>query len=277
MKRAPVITSLCVCLLCHALAGAQSLDSKFIDVEVKKKKKHFEVYVENLMPFDVTVTLDMTLSNMVSSDSLPYTGTMRGKERRQVLSLQSKDRRKAGSYRSQYFYTIGNMQAEHDSTYVYQLPYKIGATFPVLQSYNDMMTHDAPSRYAIDFGMPGGSHVCAAREGVVVGLFEDSDEGGPNESFNKKSNYVLVRHDDLTIASYHHLQKDGVMVRIGEEVEKGQVLAYSGATGFTFGPHLHFEVFKALDGKHTASFPLKFQTRQGILNEPLVNKSYRAD
>ncbi len=255
---------------------AQSLASMFIEVAIKEKNREYAVFITNLMPFDVTVTLDMTLRNLTASDSLPFVDTLRGKEKRKVLELRVGERNRSGSYQSRYNYTIGNRYAEHDTNYVYRLPYRTGSAYPVEQSYGGIVSHNENSVYAIDFGMSVGTEVCAAREGVVVGLYEKSDKGGPNEAFNKTSNYVLIRHEDLTLAGYYHLQKDGVLVRLGQKVERGEVIAYSGQTGFVFGPHLHLEVFKALDGKTAQSFPLKFQTPDGVITEPVRGKSYVA-
>jgi len=256
--------------------AAQSLASDFIKIEVKRKKREFEVYLKNLMPFDVTVTLDMSLRHLVATDSLPFTDTFKGKEKRKILNLLMPRGNESGSYQSRYNYTIGNRYAEHDTNYVYQLPYQIGHAYPVVQSYRGVVSHDENSIYAIDFGMAVGTEVCAAREGVVVGLYQKSDRGGPNESFNKSANYVLIRHADLTFGGYYHLQKDGVLVRLGQKVERGDIIAHSGQTGYVFGPHLHFEVFKAVDGKRTQSFPIKFETQSGIIREPLSGKSYVA-
>ena len=256
--------------------AAQSLASDFIKIEVKRKKKKFDVYLKNLMPFDVTVTLDMSLRNLVASDSLPFTDTFKGKEKRKILQLVMTHGNDSGSYQSQYNYTIGNRYAEHDTNYVYQLPYRIGHAYPVVQSYRGVVSHDENSIYAIDFGMAVGTEVCAAREGVVVGLYEKSDRGGPNEKFNKSANYILIRHKDLTFGGYYHLQRNGVLVRLGQKVKRGDVIAHSGQTGYVFGPHLHFEVFKAVDGKSTQSFPVKFETKRGVIREPIPGQSYVA-
>ncbi|MFQ5652722.1 MAG: M23 family metallopeptidase [bacterium] len=255
---------------------AQPLFEDFVKLHVVEGTNTFDVYLENLMFFDVTVTLEMTLTNLAASDSLPLTTTLRGKERKKALALKIQDRKKDGAYRSRYFFIMGNRYADHDTSYVYQLPYRIGSSHEVAQGYFGKYSHDESSHYAVDFVMPEGTPVCAAREGVVVGLYKASNTGGPHDKYLQHLNYVFVRHSDATIGAYNHLHKDGVLVRIGEKVERGQVIAYSGSTGFSFAPHLHFEVYKAVDGKRTQSFPLKFATREGVVRVPIEGKAYIA-
>jgi len=78
--------------------------------------------------------------------------------------------------------------------------------------------------------------------------------------FDPYNNYVMIRHDDGTLGHYCHLQKDGICVEPGQRVNAGQVIAHSGNTGFSSGPHLHFCVFKTKDGKERVSIPIKFKT-----------------
>ncbi len=59
---------------------------------------------------------------------------------------------------------------------------------------------------------------------------------------------------------YWHLQKDGVLVNIGDTVKQGQLIGYSGNTGYTAFPHLHFQVYDAT-GKNIAT---RFETKKGI-------------
>lgn len=90
--------------------------------------------------------------------------------------------------------------------------------------------------------MPEGEKVCAARSGQVVELKKDSDKGGFDKKFLNDCNFVRIEHGDGTVAMYGHLQKDGVLVALGDLVFAGQPIGLSGHTGFASGPHLHFEV-----------------------------------
>ena len=83
--------------------------------------------------------------------------------------------------------------------------------------------------------MPVGTPVHAAREGVVA-LAEDShDVGCAREECGQLANFVVVLHSDGTTGEYFHLQHGSEQVRIGERVARGELLAFSGNTGYTHG------------------------------------------
>ena len=106
-----------------------------------------------------------------------------------------------------------------------------------------------------------GTPVLACREGTVVATESEYDAGGPSRYFRNRVNKVVVKQSDGTLAEYDHLRFHGVAVQVGEHVESGSLLGYSGATGFVSGPHLHFMVYKALDGHQRQSFPTKFSVK----------------
>ncbi len=76
----------------------------------------------------------------------------------------------------------------------------------------------------------------AANDGRVA-------EAGPNSG--GYGIWVVLDHGNGVQSVYGHLSR--VVVRTGEMVHKGQLIAYSGATGRVTGPHLHYEV--RVDGK----------------------------
>lgn len=276
-KRSPsTLFILASLLLMPKPADSQPLSSEFMQVEVVNAGDAYDVFAANLVHSDITFTLEMELTNLKASRPLPFIGTIQGKQREKILRLELVNKKKGGGYEFNYFYRIGNLNAEHDTAYLYQLPYEVGASHRVTQGYFGKFSHDEGSHYAVDFGMRVGTKICAARAGIVVGLYENFDLGGPNDKYLKLSNYVLIRHADLTIGAYYHLKKNGVLVRIGEKIARGQVIAYSGNTGFSFAPHLHFEVLKAVSGTESQSFPPKFMTQAGIITEPIQGKSYIA-
>lgn len=84
--------------------------------------------------------------------------------------------------------------------------------------------------HGVDFGVPEGTEVMAARDGVVI-------QTGWNGQLGIS---VSVEHADKTVTRYAHLSESNV--ELGDTVSQGDVIAYSGNTGFSTGPHLHFEV-----------------------------------
>src|SRR5207247_1518663 len=107
---------------------------------------------------------------------------------------------------------------------------------------NNTGTHTGTGQYAWDFCMPIGTPVVASREGTVRAIRQDSNVNGWGPEFADKNNYVVVDHGDGTSALYLHLMFNGVRVNVGERVATGQLLAYSGNTGWSHGPHTHFMV-----------------------------------
>lgn len=83
----------------------------------------------------------------------------------------------------------------------------------------------------IDIAGPNGGPIVAAKSGVVIyAAFNDGGYG----------NYVIIDHGDGFVTAYAHQSR--LAVKEGQSVSQGQVVGYEGSTGFSTGPHLHFEV-----------------------------------
>lgn len=149
-------------------------------------------------------------------------------------------------------------RANPDKSHVYSLPFAKGDRFLLVQAYNSKMSHT--NEISLDFKMKKGSKVCAARGGVVTAIKEDSDEGGLKDDYLSKGNHIIIKHNDGSEAMYWHLQKEGVLVNAGDTVLQGAFIGYSGNTGYTAFPHLHFQVYNK-DGKNIAT---RFHTKKGI-------------
>jgi len=147
-------------------------------------------------------------------------------------------------------------------SYVYELPFQKGTEYKVVQGYGGLFSHVHTA--ALDFGMPVGTPVYAAREGIVYAYRDNSDEGGVSAKYKNKANYIIIKHDDGSFGCYWHLQKNGVLVKSGR-VSKGQQIGLSGATGFVFRPHLHFSVKRKLNYEMNSFIQTKFRTTKGIL------------
>jgi murein DD-endopeptidase MepM/ murein hydrolase activator NlpD len=166
------------------------------------------------------------------------------------------------------------MYVSHDDSIIYSLPYKKGQAYKVIQGYNGSFSHHGDDQYAVDFGMPEGTFICAARDGMVVGVKDNSNIQGGSKDSKHKANYVLIRHSDGTIGEYHHLKRKGVLVNIGQKIRKGHIIGLSGNTGWSTVPHLHFGVYKSIDGKRRKSFPVTFQGRNRIITNPVEGEFY---
>jgi murein DD-endopeptidase MepM/ murein hydrolase activator NlpD len=110
--------------------------------------------------------------------------------------------------------------------------------------------------------MPEGTPILAAREGVVLLVQDGFTEGGTDPELLERANLVVVAHDDGSMASYGHLHR-GVRVRVGQPVGEGQLLGYSGHTGFAGQPHLHFHVGNRMLGEPGRTIPIRMRDRGG--------------
>jgi len=82
----------------------------------------------------------------------------------------------------------------------------------------------------IDIGAPTGTAIVAARSGTVV-------TAGYNTGYG---NYILISHGDGVATLYGHLSK--LLVSDGQSVSEGDKIGQVGNTGWSTGPHLHFEI-----------------------------------
>ncbi|MBC7922135.1 MAG: M23 family metallopeptidase [Ferruginibacter sp.] len=161
--------------------------------------------------------------------------------------------------------------AETQSDYV--LPYRSGTSLKVTQGYNGPYSHK--NTYALDFDLKESTTICAAREGVVVKVKEDSKQGGPNKAFAGDCNFITIYQRDGTLAEYVHLTFNGSIVTVGDTVRAGQVIGLGGNTGWSTSPHLHFCVKKpARMGYQT--IPVKFVSRWSRRIALQADHSYRA-
>jgi peptidase M23-like protein len=112
-------------------------------------------------------------------------------------------------------------------------------SFPVSQVHN-VGSHVGNDTWAWDFRMPEGTPVVAALDGVVRLARGDSDEGGCDPSMARKANYVVIESEGGLELQYLHFSS--VSVATGQRVHRGDLLGYSGKTGWACGAHLHFKV-----------------------------------
>lgn len=264
--------------LCFFLSGFSAFgqDQKLIRITTQKNGDQTHLFVENLQFADVTVTIEMELKNLASSQPVPYTATIPPRTKVEVFDLTPQNAKQDSSWSYTYYATWGSLTAAHDDSYIYALPFAPGMAFPVSQGFHGKYSHTGGDCYSIDFKMPEGTPVLAARGGVVVGVKDDSNRGGSDKKFEWDANYILIRHSDNTLGHYVHLQKGGVRVKIGDVVEPGQWIGLSGNTGHSTGAHLHFAVFRASTGKQRQTIPIKYHTDSLAAEVLSEGKTYKA-
>lgn len=110
---------------------------------------------------------------------------------------------------------------------------------------SDPVQGDKRFHSGIDFAYPHRTPIQAAADGEVV---FSGRKGG-------YGNTVLIKHADGYTSLYAHADEN--LVKVGTKVKKGDVIALSGSTGKSTGPHLHFELKKdgiAVDPKKVINF-----------------------
>lgn len=89
----------------------------------------------------------------------------------------------------------------------------------------------------IDLAAPAGTPIQAAGAGTVVYAAHG------NRVLGLSGWVVVVEHTDGTSTAYNHMEADGVLVEVGDEVEAGDVVGLVGSSGRSTGPHLHFSAW----------------------------------
>ncbi len=102
----------------------------------------------------------------------------------------------------------------------------------------DPITKKSSMHTGVDIGASMGSNIFAANSGTVIVAGWSSKGYG---------NYVVIDHGGGKSTLYAHMSK--IIAKKGAKVVKGDVIGLVGSTGYSTGPHLHFEIL--INGKHT--------------------------
>lgn len=91
----------------------------------------------------------------------------------------------------------------------------------------------------VDFRASQGTPIKAAESGRVKAI-GNTDSICPRGSYGK---WIVIEHQNKLTTLYAHLSL--IRVNVGQTVQRGDIIGYSGNTGYTTGPHLHFTVYDA--------------------------------
>jgi murein DD-endopeptidase MepM/ murein hydrolase activator NlpD len=231
----------------------------------------------NLSNVPLTYTVRARARDMVVDGPRTVTRTLPPMGSDTAISLRDSNSRQQGNVRYSFDWAVGDKEARHDDSYLYALPFAEGSDVRVLQGYNSRLSHTGLEEFAVDFDLPEGSTVRAAREGVVAAIEESNHIGCFQNGCGKYANYIVVLHNDGTTGEYLHLQQNGALVEVGDMVERGQKIGLSGNTGHSTMPHLHFAVYRPVAWGSTQSIPVRFQGADGIIERPRRGTRYTAN
>ena len=248
----------------------------WICVDAVNQGGNVELRAKNLRDYPVTYTLRVRTVYFNVAGPTTVTRTLRPQESASIMMLSQSDRSRVGRYRYFLEWTVGDKDARHDDDHLYALPYETGRSYRVLQGYGSRFSHTGLEAYAVDFDMPEGTPVHAARAGVVARVEESNTIGCWSDGCGRYANYIVVLHNDGTTGEYYHLKHMGALVEVGDSVARGQKIGLSGNTGHSTMPHLHFAVYRATDWGNTQSIPVRFQSADGTIKRPRRGARYEA-
>jgi murein DD-endopeptidase MepM/ murein hydrolase activator NlpD len=103
--------------------------------------------------------------------------------------------------------------------------------------------HLGKLRNAIDFIADEETPVLAAADGIVTFVKDNSNISGSDPIYWNYTNFIVIMHTNGEYSRYDHLCYNSSKVKVGQRVKAGEEIARVGMTGFTYLPHLHFQVF----------------------------------
>lgn len=253
--RGPIVPPLIGLAALLPVAGEPAASSSPVHLSAVRDSGSARIIAKNRATYPVTVTLELTEQRNVNSDRVvPLVATIPAGDERTLLSLNQDDPTTPWSYRYRWSWADGATRESDEATADdepsaapsgYLLPYAPGFAFQVLPGQDDDPSHASP--HAVDWLMPAGTQVRAARGGAVA------DEGGGDRA-------LRILHYDGTIASYRGLE--GTRLRLGDPVEAGDTLGVvAGAREFA-SPYLHFHVTGVAADGTGEIVPLTFATRE---------------
>jgi murein DD-endopeptidase MepM/ murein hydrolase activator NlpD len=243
--------------------------SNLADLQIDRHGDSSDVYVSNRLAGPLEIQLSLSnATNVQTEPQLPLRQVLAANERALVSRIG------AGRVDQPSSYVIGLMAIPGDPQtiardVVYSLPVDENSNWQLGQTFHGGFSHnDEQNLYAVDIIVDQGTPILAARGGVVMQVESGFDRGGLNkETYGARANLVRILHDDGSMAIYAHLRENGVMVRVGEKVSLGQLIGYSGNTGYSSGPHLHFCVQVNSAGR-LISIPFRMVGPNGFLALP---------
>lgn len=235
----------------------------------------YEAYVMNNEPFDVYLVLDFPVLEGLSSETeLPKIIVIASGINEKAYTLTTIQGSRRIGYRLQYNFLFADPTHTVPDETLYLFPYEHGTRHRITQGWGGKFSHQGQNEYAVDFDFDESTKVFAARSGVVVSIKTDAQIGGVNRSYKNDANYILIRHSDDTFGNYAHLQYQGALVEVGDEVHTSQLIGYSGNTGFSTGSHLHFDVRIPDISGTMMSIPFNFMDKKGDAITPQSGKTY---
>lgn len=266
-----ILVSLAVLILSWSGFAQQQQQLK-MKLYSEKITNGYHVLVDNDEFCPISMNIEMELNNLSSSNGNNKIFVIPAQSKGFVVTkLQFIKPNTGGGYKTKSAANYGDSTLTKDKVedYNYSLPFQQGKSFGIHQGYNGSFSHQG--EHSLDFTMPVGTAILAARNGTVVKVVEENTRSCEDKSCAAFNNYVLIYHNDGTFSQYVHLKHNGASVNEGDTVKENDLIGYSGQTGWANGPHLHFMVFlQHIGSRETVA--TKFKINDGKETQILKEK-----
>jgi murein DD-endopeptidase MepM/ murein hydrolase activator NlpD len=218
-------------------------DSIQLKIYKENVGKTFVLYADNAEFAPVSIEYRFTAENMSSSLANKSIAVVPANTKKFLLTeLKAVNPQKGTHFNYTVFYVLGDVNVDFsEKDLAYTLPFAKNKKYSVYQGYDGKFSHQ--NTKSLDFSLQSGEEVFSAREGKVVQIVTKNTKNCLTKECAKFNNKIIVLHNDGTFAEYVHLKQNGSAVKIGDTILEGQLIGYSGNTGWSKGPHLHFSVY----------------------------------
>ena len=187
--------------------------------------------------YEFSITQQELLVKKTRNDEAIYQELLQGKQEERLKLQQD-----IYEYESRIEYLRDPNSVPKPKKGLLRMPFNIKA--PLTQRFGETafaranaLRYGRPFHDGMDFGLPTGTQLFASADGIVIGT-GNTDIVSSCQSWGK---WVVIKHGFGLSTLYAHLSL--VKVRLGQKVKAGELIGYSGNTGFSTGPHLHFSVY----------------------------------
>ena len=194
-------------------------------------------------------------------DSKEQYEQMAGVQKEEVIEIQT-------ATSDSYWWPIGSKET---TTYGEKLYAKGDPETMIITSefgYRDNPLNPGSKQFHSGLDIAGGSglgnvNIIAAKSGIVVYPTDKSQTTCPSGSGSSNcgggyGNYVVIQHTDGNYTLYAHMAENSITVQAGQSVEQGQVIGKMGSSGYSTGPHLHFEIREGQNASSSTVDPLNY-------------------
>lgn len=256
--------------------GVRSNYSKLqnLKAEAEETKLSMEANIDNLasLKSELASKHGAVVANKSEKDQL-LEETQSEESKYQALLAEKRARREAflkelNEFESQLNFAINpeKIPQKSENVFVWPLDKVVVTQYFGNTKFAQSGAYNGNGHNGIDLGTPVGTPVKTALSGVVKDL-GDTDTVCRNASYGK---WILVEHYNGLSSLYAHLS--GFRVSKGQKVNTGEIIGYSGNTGYSTGPHLHFTVY-ATEGVRVMQRPSR--ACGGIYTMPVADlKAY---